>query len=88
MKKLFPTRLLFLIALAFSISAQATDRRDLVKGSLEVYPIRDHGALEIGEHRFCHQENGKDDCGTFKFAMIWRKDDETWKLSRVISYGH
>ena len=34
------------------------------------------------------KENGKDDCGTFKFAMIWRKDDETWKLSRVISYGH
>src|SRR5438477_1633593 len=43
-------------------------RRDLVKGSLEVYPIKDHGAIEIGKHRFCHKENGKDDCGTFKFA--------------------
>lgn len=63
-------------------------RRDLVKGSLEVYPIKDYGALEIGEHRFCHKENGKDDCGTFKFAMIWRKDGESWRLSRVISYGH
>ena len=57
-------------------------RRTLVSG------IKDHGALEIGEHRFCHQENGKDDCGTFKFAMIWRKEGDAWKLSRVISYGH
>jgi ketosteroid isomerase-like protein len=48
-------------------------RRDLVKGSLEVYPVKDHGAIEIGEHRFCHKEMGKDDCGRFKFAMIWRK---------------
>jgi ketosteroid isomerase-like protein len=63
-------------------------RRDLVKGSLEVYPIKDHGAIEIGEHRFCHKENDKDDCGTFKFAMVWRKSGESWKLSRVISYGH
>jgi hypothetical protein len=30
-------------------------RRDLVKGSLEVYPIKDYGAIEIGEHRFCHK---------------------------------
>ena len=63
-------------------------RRDLVKGSLEVYPIKDHGAIEIGEHRFCHKENGKDDCGTFKFAMVWRRSGESWKISRVISYGH
>ena len=26
--------------------------------------------MEIGEHRFCHKENGKDDCGTFKFAWF------------------
>ena len=63
-------------------------RRDLVKGSLEVYPIKDYGAIEIGEHVFCHKENGKDDCGTFKFAMVWRKDGDSWKVSRVISYGH
>jgi ketosteroid isomerase-like protein len=62
--------------------------RDLVKGSLEVYPVKDHGAMEIGEHRFCHKENGKDDCGTFKFAMVWRKTGESWKISRVLSYGH
>ena len=63
-------------------------RRDLVKGSLEVYPVKDYGAMEIGEHRFCHKENGKDDCGTFKFAMVWRKSGDSWKISRVLSYGH
>jgi Domain of unknown function (DUF4440) len=27
-------------------------RRELVKDSLEVYPIKDHGAIETGSHRF------------------------------------
>ncbi len=63
-------------------------RRDLVKGSLEVYPVKDYGAIEIGEHVFCHRENGKEDCGTFKFVMVWQKNGGSWKVSRVISYGH
>ena len=63
-------------------------RRNLVPGSMEVYPIKNYGAIQLGEHRFCHQENGKDDCGTFKFAMVWRKSGDTWKISRVLSYGH
>jgi ketosteroid isomerase-like protein len=69
-------------------ASTADIRRDLVKSSLEVYPVKDYGAMEIGEHRFCHQENGKDDCGTFKFAMVWRKTGESWKISRVMSWGH
>jgi ketosteroid isomerase-like protein len=63
-------------------------RRDLVPESFEVYPIKDYGAMEIGQHRFCHNENGKDDCGTFGFAMVWRKVGDSWKISRVLSYGH
>jgi len=63
-------------------------KRKLVKGSLEVYPITDFGAIEIGSHQFCHKENGKDDCGTFAFIMLWIKQDSTWKISRVISYDH
>jgi ketosteroid isomerase-like protein len=72
-----------------SLFAKTPDiRRDLVKSSLEIYPVKDYGAIEIGEHRFCHKENDKDDCGTFKFVMIWRKTGESWKISRVINYGH
>ncbi len=63
-------------------------RRDLVEGSLEVYPIKDYGAVETCMHRFCHIENGKDDCGTFKNVMVWQKKDGQWKVTRVISYDH
>jgi hypothetical protein len=31
-------------------------KRELVKGTLEVYPIPGYGAMEIGSHRFCHME--------------------------------
>jgi len=63
-------------------------RRDLVKGSLEVYPIPGYGAMEIGTHTFCHLENGKHDCGTFKFVHIWQKKNGEWKITRVVSYDH
>ena len=63
-------------------------RRKLVEGSLEVYPIRDYGAVEVGAHQFCHVENGKDECGTFRFVHLWRRGDGTWKISRVVSYAH
>lgn len=62
--------------------------RKLVKGSLEVHPIKDYGAIEIGVHEFRHMENGKEEIGTFKFVMIWKKKDNQWKISRVISYDH
>jgi hypothetical protein len=63
-------------------------KRELVKGSLEVYPIPGYGAMQIGEHTFCHLENGRQDCGTFKFVHIWQKKNGEWKISRVVSYGH
>ena len=63
-------------------------RRDLVKGNVEVYPIPGYGAMQIGEHTFCHLENGKQDCGTFKFVHIWQKKNGEWKISRVVSYDH
>jgi ketosteroid isomerase-like protein len=63
-------------------------RRKLVEGSLEVYPIKDYGAIEIGSHQFCHLEKGKDECGTFRFVHLWRRGDGAWKISRVVSYAH
>ena len=63
-------------------------RRTLLPGSLEVYPIRNYGAIEIGKHEFCHTENGKPDCGSFKFVHVWRYADGRWKVARVVSYGH
>jgi ketosteroid isomerase-like protein len=63
-------------------------RRELNKSSLEVYRIKDYGAIEVGVHRFCHTEDGKEECGSFKFVHIWRRAGDSWKLARVISYGH
>ena len=65
-----------------------TLKRELIRESLKVYPIKDYGALQIGEHKFCHIENGKNDCGVFQFTHIWRKVGDIWKLARVISYDH
>lgn len=63
-------------------------RRELVKGSLEIYPIKDYGALEVGTHRFRHTENGREEVGAFKFLQIWEKKEGKWKVTRVVSYGH
>jgi Domain of unknown function (DUF4440) len=62
--------------------------RQLVPGSLEVHPIKNYGAIQIGEHQFHHTENGKEETGIFRFLMIWRKKNGLWKISRVVSYGH
>lgn len=62
--------------------------RKLVPGSLEVYPLKDYGAMEIGLHQFRHIENGKEEVGTFKFLMIWKQEKDIWKISRVVSYNH
>ena len=59
--------------------------RVLVPGSLEVYPIPNFGAVEIGLHRFInHQENdavSKPD----RFICVWRHLDGKWQIYRVIS---
>lgn len=63
-------------------------KRELVAGSMEIYPVHNYGAIQTGEHTFCHIENGKNDCGTFKFLHIWKHNDTGWKLARVVSYAH
>ena len=62
--------------------------RTLVPGSLEVWPLGKDNALARGRHTFCHEENGKPDCGTFEFVGVWRRQGEGWKLARVLSFGH
>ena len=62
--------------------------RELVPGSMEVYPIKDYGAVQIASHTFCHLQNRAEGCGTFKFIHVWHKTPEGWKLARVVSVGH
>ncbi|PQA90934.1 DUF4440 domain-containing protein [Chryseobacterium shigense] len=64
-------------------------RRVLVPGSVEVYPIKDYGAVQTGLHQFCRLEKGElINCGTFKFVHVWKNTAGGWKISRVVSYGH
>ena len=63
--------------------------RELVAGTLEVYPIHGYGAVEIGVHRFHHpgtQDHGV--VGEAKFIHLWQYKDGAWKITRVISYDH
>ena len=61
--------------------------RELVPGSLEVYPLPSYGAIQVGTHRFLHpQEPGS--IGQARFIHVWQKTDGAWKLRRVISYDH
>jgi len=62
--------------------------RKLVPGSLEVYPIKDYGAIETGMHTFSHIENGKLEVGTFKFMHVWQNKNGVWKITRLITYDH
>ncbi|MEP6634802.1 MAG: nuclear transport factor 2 family protein [Luteimonas sp.] len=62
-------------------------RRELVPGTLKVYPIKDFGAIEQGTHRFCQFDTGKCE-GIADFVVVWRNQDRVWKITRVLSYGH
>ncbi len=64
--------------------------RDLVSGTLEVYPLRGYGAVEIGVHRFCDPKMGKcgQGSGEAKFVHLWKNNGGEWKLTRIISYDH
>lgn len=62
-------------------------RRELVPGSLRVFPVKDFGAIAQGTHRFCQFD--ADDCaGEADFTIVWRLADGEWTITRVLSYGH
>lgn len=76
----------------FALSYRA--RRQLVPGTLEVFPLEKngliYGAVETGEHRFFAKESGKSEYFTSqaRFTHLWLLEDGSWKLSRVLSYDH
>lgn len=66
-------------------------QRELVPGTLKVWPIKDFGALERGEHRFCHFKPGgaTHPCeGQAEFTILWRRQGDSWSITRAFSYGH
>lgn len=62
-------------------------RRELVAGSMRVYPVKDFGAISQGVHRFCQFKTGLCE-GAADFVIIWRQEGASWSITRVLSYGH
>jgi ketosteroid isomerase-like protein len=59
--------------------------RELVKESIEVYPIRDYGAIEFGLHKFHNSEEPNNVAEPARFTIIWKKENNSWKIAKVIS---
>ena len=62
-------------------------KRELISATVRVYPIKDYGAIEEGEHRFCQLATGRCE-GIAKFVMVWTKQGGAWRITNVLSYGH
>lgn len=60
--------------------------RTLVSGSIEVYPIKDYGAIEIGLHSFSNITNPPDEPKKVsRFTIFWKQINGTWKIAKVVS---
>jgi Domain of unknown function (DUF4440) len=75
----------FLAAIKQNICGKV--QRTLIENTLEVYPLKGYGAVELGIHRF-HSLGQPDNVGDAKFVTIWHDDNGVWKVTRVISYEH
>jgi ketosteroid isomerase-like protein len=85
----------FLDGIAATCARQKTGedyraRREVVPGTLKVYPLNNYGAVETGVHRFYQLLPGKPEklVEVSQFTHVWRKDEGGWKLARVLSYDH
>jgi hypothetical protein len=65
-------------------------RREVVEGSVNVFPLNNYGAIISGEHVFFVLESGKKERldGLARFTHVWQFKDNEWKMSRVLSYDH
>ncbi|RAP58590.1 DUF4440 domain-containing protein [Oleiagrimonas sp. MCCC 1A03011] len=62
-------------------------RRVLIPGTLEVFPIKNYGAIEQGRHKFCEIKSDK--CfGEAQFLIVWHQTSDKWVATRILSYGH
>jgi len=74
------------LRLTASCPASQGVTRSVVRGSLRVYPIEGYGATQVGVHRF--DEAGSETSTLARFVHVWRRQDDTWRLTRVLSLDH
>ena len=59
--------------------------RTLIEGSIEVYPINNYGAVEIGYHKFYNNQEPNAISRPSKFIIVWKNENGTWLITKVIS---
>lgn len=59
--------------------------RMLIKGSIEVYPIKGYGAVQFGEHKFFNNQEPTAKSIPSKFVTIWKNNNGNWQMTRIIS---
>lgn len=68
--------------------------RRAVAGSVHYYPMQADGViyavLETGDHQFFASHDGgpAELTGDAKFSILWRKEADGWRMTRVFSYDH
>ncbi|MBA3070379.1 MAG: nuclear transport factor 2 family protein [Hyphomonas sp.] len=61
--------------------------RQLVPGTLEVWPIPGYGAVETGLHTFTNV-GATAPHGIARFLHVWHEDAGAWRIARIVSYDH
>jgi hypothetical protein len=59
--------------------------RQLIPGSIEVYPIQGYGAIELGQHKFFNNQEPDAPQHISRFMIFWKKAGNDWKIAKVIS---
>lgn len=59
--------------------------RTLVANSVEVHPIKDYGAIEIGMHQFYNNQEPNAEAKPSKFIIFWKQTGPEWHINRVVS---
>lgn len=59
--------------------------RELVRGSIEVYPIKNFGAIEMGLHIFHNNQEPGHELKVGRFMLIWEQTKTGWKIKKVVS---
>jgi hypothetical protein len=69
-------------------------RRSVVSSSQKIHFLKNsdaiYGAIIMGEHLFYITPIGKKEklTGAAQFTNLWILKDDTWKMSRILSYDH
>ena len=61
------------------------EKRELVKGSVEVSPIPGYGAVELGSHMFHNNQEKNHTPRPSKFVIVWKYHNNKWTITKVIS---